>query len=122
VWPLDVIFNGPSGDVFTGTGPADAVPLDVIFNGPSGDVFTGTGPADGTRRVAFERDQLAIEEAELAEVIGQSEGTSDQLRAALVNVEHDIHALEDLLRPTRVAAAAVLPPRPEHPGSGRGGT
>ena len=85
-------------------------PLDVIFNGPSGDVFTGTGPADGTRRVAFERDQLAIEEAELAEVIGQSEGTSDQLRAALVNVEHDIHALEDLLRPTRVAAAAVLPP------------
>jgi len=64
----------------------------------------------GLRRLAFERDQLAIEEAELAEVIAQAERDVGRIRAELGVVGNEIQTLDDLLRPTRVAAAAVLPP------------
>jgi hypothetical protein len=64
----------------------------------------------GTRRIAFEMDQLAVEEQELTEVLAQADVSRRQLQAKLDEVQNTIQALEDLLRPTHMAAAAVLPP------------
>ena len=64
----------------------------------------------GAHRIAFERDQLAIEETELLEVIAGWERTVSRLRVDLDRVRDEVREIEDLLRPTQIAVAAVLPP------------
>jgi len=63
-------------------------------------------PSLGSRRIEYEIAQLTIEESELAEVITQAETARQQLQAKLADVQRTIRTVEDLLGPTRIAAAA----------------
>ena len=64
----------------------------------------------GTQRIEFELEQLREEQRELRELLEQHASELARLNIGLREVADDIGQLEALLRPTREAAAAILPP------------
>ncbi|HXT14934.1 MAG TPA: hypothetical protein VN706_04850 [Gemmatimonadaceae bacterium] len=71
---------------------------------------TAADPVLGSRRLAFEADQLSVERKELSEVIDRHEASRRAIADRVSSIEETIGSLEGLIRPTQVAAAAVLPP------------
>jgi len=64
----------------------------------------------GAKRMAFEVEQLRVEERELAELLKRQASEQRRLTEGLRTAREQVRRLDTLLRPTRAAAAAILPP------------
>jgi len=64
----------------------------------------------GSRRIGFELEQLRGEAAELTELLDRLATEQARVESALRSTRDEIAHLDDLLRPARVSAAAILPP------------
>lgn len=71
---------------------------------------TSESNTQGSRRLAFEFEQLREEERELGEMISRLTGERQRIDAGVRAARDEAARLDALLRPTRVAAAAILPP------------
>jgi hypothetical protein len=65
--------------------------------------------AAGTRRLKFERDQIAGELLEASELISAAEADLRARRSELIVVERDLEAIEVSLRPFQADASQLLP-------------
>lgn len=68
------------------------------------------GPEFGSRRIGFELEQLRGEAAELTELLDRLATEQARVAGALRSTRDEVARLDELLRPVRAAAAAILPP------------
>jgi hypothetical protein len=71
--------------------------------------FSSTA-ASGVERVQFEAEQLAGEATEMDELLGGLASEIEGLQKRLQALDQNIGHTQQLLRPVRLAAAAILPP------------